>query len=158
MGPNIAATAAVIGPLLEVCSTRLIRYESLPEDSEDPTIRLLFEDTDTFPERHLFLGNYRRYASQVIETIVHLKVSDAMQHILGQTENVLAHLYDDSPALDSENSSYVFLGSANHFQWQTIQKYPSLFCGSMRERQSLRQPLKVIANGGLVLGVMANRM
>ncbi|GAW17865.1 hypothetical protein ANO14919_073320 [Xylariales sp. No.14919] len=107
LGPNIAATAAVIGPLLEVCSARLIRYESLPEDSEDPTIRLLFEDTDTFPERHLFLGNYRRYASQVIETIVHLKVSDAMQHILGQTENVLTHLYDDSPPLDMANYSKV---------------------------------------------------
>ncbi|KAI1295050.1 armadillo-type protein [Xylaria venustula] len=107
MGPNIAATAAVIGPLLEVCSTRLIRYESFPEDSEDPIIRLLFEDTDTFPERHLFLGNYRRYASQVIETIVYLKVSDAMQHILGQTENVLAHLYDDSPPLDRASYSKV---------------------------------------------------
>ncbi|KAI1751102.1 armadillo-type protein [Xylaria castorea] len=107
LGPNIAATAAVIGPLLEVCSTRLIRYESLPEDSEDPTIRLLLEDTDTFPERHLFLGNYRRYASQVIEIIVHLKVSDAMEHILGQTENVLAHLYDDCPPLDMSNYSKV---------------------------------------------------
>ncbi|KAJ2998294.1 hypothetical protein NUW58_g362 [Xylaria curta] len=107
LGPNIAATAAVIGPLLEVCSSRLIRYESLPEDSEDPTIRLLFEDTDTIPERHLFLGNYRRYASQIIETIVYLKVSDAMQHILGQTENVLAHLYDDSPPLDMVNYSKV---------------------------------------------------
>ncbi|KAI0517714.1 armadillo-type protein [Xylaria bambusicola] len=107
LGPNIAATAAVIGPLLEVCSSRLIRYESLPEDSEDPTIRFLFEDTDTFPERHLFLGNYRRYASQVIETIVYLKVSDAMQHILGQTENVLAHLYDNSPPLDMANYSKV---------------------------------------------------
>ncbi|KAI8950207.1 ARM repeat-containing protein [Xylaria longipes] len=107
LGPNIAATAAVIGPLLEICSTRLIRYESLPEDSEDPTIRLLLEDTDTFPERHLFLGNYRRYASQVIEIIVHLKVSDAMEHILGQTENVLAHLYDDLPPLDMANYSKV---------------------------------------------------
>lgn len=109
LGPNIAATATVIGPLLEVCSARLIRYESLPEDSEDPTIRLLFEDTDTFPERHLFLGNYRRYASQVIETIVHLKVSDAMQHILGQTENVLVHLYDNSPRLDSESVYLILL-------------------------------------------------
>jgi exportin-5 len=104
LGPNIAATPAVIGPLLEVCSARLIRYESLPEDSEDPTLRLLLEDTDTVPERHAFLGNYRRYSSQVIETIVHLKVSDAMEHILGQTENVLAHLYDDSLPFDSENS------------------------------------------------------
>ncbi|KAI1735157.1 ARM repeat-containing protein [Xylaria scruposa] len=107
LGPNIAAIAAVIGPLLEVCSTRLIRYESFPEDSEDPTIRLLLEDTDTFPERHLFLGNYRRYASQVIEIIVYLKVSDAMEHILGQTENVLAHLYDDSPSLNMSNYSKV---------------------------------------------------
>ncbi|GAP89848.1 putative nuclear import and export protein [Rosellinia necatrix] len=107
LGPNIAATAAVIGPLLEVCSARLIRYESLPEDSDDPTIRLLFEDTDTFPERHLFLGNYRRYASQIVEAIVYLKVSDAMQHILGQTENVLVHLYDDSPPLDMANYSKV---------------------------------------------------
>ncbi|KAI1130165.1 armadillo-type protein [Nemania abortiva] len=105
LGPNIAATAAVVGPLLEVCSARLIRYESLPEDSEDPTIRLLFEDTDTIPERHLFLGNYRRYAAQVIENIVQFKVSDAMQHILGQTENVLTHLYDDCPPLDMANYS-----------------------------------------------------
>ncbi|KAI3319947.1 ARM repeat-containing protein [Xylariaceae sp. AK1471] len=107
LGPNIAATPAVIGPLLEVCSARLIRYESLPEDSDDPTLRLLFEDTDTVPERHAFLGNYRRYSSQVIETIVYLKVSDAMQHILGQTENVLAHLYDDTPPFDMANYSKV---------------------------------------------------
>ncbi|KAI1181009.1 armadillo-type protein [Nemania sp. FL0916] len=107
LGPNIAATATVIGPLLELCSARLIRYESLPEDSEDATVRLLFEDTDTFPERHLFLGNYRRYASQVIESIVSLKVSDAMQHILGQTENVLVHLYDNYPAFNMANYSKV---------------------------------------------------
>ncbi|KAI1117781.1 armadillo-type protein [Nemania sp. NC0429] len=107
LGPNIAATAAVIGPLLEVCSARLIRYESLPEDSEDLTIRLLFEDTDTFPERHLFLGNYRRYAAQVIETIVHLKAPDAMQHIIEQTENVLVHLYDDCPPFDMVRYSKV---------------------------------------------------
>ncbi|KAI0198654.1 armadillo-type protein [Astrocystis sublimbata] len=107
LGPDIAATGSVIGPLLELCSARLIRYESLPEDSENPTIRLLLEDTDTLPERHMFLGNYRRYASQVVETIVNLKVEDAMTHILGQTENVLTHLYDDSPPLDMANYSKV---------------------------------------------------
>ncbi|KAI1826300.1 ARM repeat-containing protein [Xylaria intraflava] len=106
LGPDIVTTA-VVGPLLEVCSARLIRYESLPEDSGDPTLRLLFEDTDTYPERHLFLGNYRRYAAHVIENIVNLKASDAMQHIVGQTENVLAHLYDGSPPLDMANYSKV---------------------------------------------------
>ncbi|KAI1332189.1 ARM repeat-containing protein [Xylariaceae sp. FL0255] len=105
LGPNIATTAAIIGPLLESCSARLIRYESLPEDGDDPTLRLLLEDTDTIPERHAFLGNYRRYGSQVIETIVCLKVSDAMEHLLGQTENVLAHLYDNAPPFDMANYS-----------------------------------------------------
>lgn len=58
---------------------------------------LLLEDTDTIPERHAFLGNYRRYGSQIIETIVELTLSDAISHILGQTEHVLQHLYDGHP-------------------------------------------------------------
>ncbi|KAI1264540.1 ARM repeat-containing protein [Xylariaceae sp. FL1019] len=105
LGSSIASMHSVIGPLLECCSTRLLRYESLPEDSEDPALRLLLEDTDTIPERHAFLGNYRRYSSQVIETVTLLKVSDAMQHILGQAENVLAHLYDNAPSFDMANYS-----------------------------------------------------
>lgn len=55
------------------------------------------EDTDTIPERHAFLGNYRRYSSQVIESIVELTLSDAINHILGQTESILQHLYDGQP-------------------------------------------------------------
>ena len=100
IGTSIANTH-LIGPLLEVCSSRLLRYESLPEDTEDPSYLLLLEDTDTIPERHAFLGNYRRYSSQVIESIVQLKLVDAFHHILGQTETVLEHLYDGELALDS---------------------------------------------------------
>ncbi|OTA95983.1 hypothetical protein M434DRAFT_393279 [Hypoxylon sp. CO27-5] len=105
LGPNIADIPAFIGPLLECCSSRLVRYENLPEDTQDPTFLFLLEDTDTIPERHAFLGNYRRYSSQVIESIVQLKIKDAMQHILGQTENVLEHLYDNAPAFDMANYS-----------------------------------------------------
>ncbi|CAK7207345.1 karyopherin [Sporothrix eucalyptigena] len=94
IGPLVANTA-LIGPLLEVCSSRLIRYESLPEDTQDTSYLFLLEDTDTIPERHAFLGNYRRYSSQVIEAIVQLKLVDAFHHILTQAENVLHHLYDD---------------------------------------------------------------
>jgi exportin-5 len=78
----------------------LIRYESLPEDTEDPTLMLLLEDTDTIPERHAFLGNYRRYSSQVIEAIVQLKLSDAFYHILRQAEAVLSALNDGLAPLD----------------------------------------------------------
>lgn len=97
IGPNIAQIPTLIGPLLEACSSRQLRYESLPEDTEDPTFLFLMEDTDTIPERHAFLGNYRRYSAQVIERIVQLKVADAIGHILGQTQAVLDHLYDDQP-------------------------------------------------------------
>lgn len=99
IGPLIVNTEFV-APLLEVCSSRLIRYESLPEDTEDPTLMLLLEDTDTIPERHAFLGNYRRYSSQVIEAIVQLKLSDAFYHILRQAEAVLSALNDGLAPLD----------------------------------------------------------
>lgn len=95
-----SANLQMIGPLLEVCGSRLIRYENLPDDAQDPTYLFLMEDTDTLPERHAFLGNYRRYSMQVIEAIVMLKPSEAISHILGQTEHVLRHLYDELPSLN----------------------------------------------------------
>lgn len=100
LGESIAELPSFIGPLLELCGSRLVRYESLPEDTQDPTYLFLLEDTDTIPERHAFLGNYRRYSSSIIEHIVQLKLGDAVSHILSQTENVLEHLYDGQPAFD----------------------------------------------------------
>lgn len=95
----------LVAPLLELCSSRLVRYENLPEDTQDPTLMLLMEDTDTIPERHAFLGNYRRYSSQVIEGIVELTLSDAINYILQQTDNVLHHLYDGQPPFNP--TSYI---------------------------------------------------
>ncbi|RDW68001.1 hypothetical protein BP6252_09397 [Coleophoma cylindrospora] len=83
----------LIPPLLELCSSRLIRYESLPEDTEDPSLILLVEDLDTLPERHAFLGNYRRYCSMIIELVVRQKQSEALYYILGQVEQSLQQLY-----------------------------------------------------------------
>jgi len=85
----------LIAPLLELCSSRLIRYENMPEDSDDPSLTFLLEDIDTIPERHAFLGNYRRYSVQIIELIVLRKQSEAIYHILSQVDNSLQHLYDD---------------------------------------------------------------
>lgn len=101
IGPSDLVTP-MIGPLLEVCSSRLVRYENLPPDTSDPTFLFLLEDTDTIPERHAFLGNYRRYSSQIVEVIVQLKLVDAVSHILGRTEQVLQHLYEGQPPFSSE--------------------------------------------------------
>lgn len=87
------AMTPLIGPLLETCSQRLIRYESLPEDSEDPSFLYLGEDIDTQPERHAFLGNYRRYCVDVVEIIVRRKPFEAVYHILGQVDQSLQTFY-----------------------------------------------------------------
>lgn len=93
---------SLIAPLLELCSSRLIRYENLPEDSDDPSLIFLLEDIDTIPERHAFLGNYRRYSVQIIECIVRQKRSEAIYHILSQVDTSMRHLYDGQPPFSSK--------------------------------------------------------
>ncbi|POR36483.1 Uncharacterized protein TPAR_03323 [Tolypocladium paradoxum] len=95
----------MVAPLLEVCDSRLVRYENLPEDTSDPTFRFLVEDTDTLPERHAFLGNYRRYSCQIVELIVQLKLVEAISHILSRTQYMLQNLYDGQPPFSKQNYS-----------------------------------------------------
>lgn len=78
-----------IGTLLETCSERLMPYEKLPEDSDDDTVRYLYDDFDTMPERHAFLGNYRRYCMSVIETITRAQPLEALSHVLDQAAQML---------------------------------------------------------------------
>ncbi|KAG5288663.1 nuclear import and export protein Msn5 [Histoplasma capsulatum G186AR] len=84
----------LIAPILETCTQRLVRYETLPEDIDDPTIIFLNEDIDTIPERHAFVGNYRRYCAQTIELIVYRCPHDAIPHILARADYVLNNLYN----------------------------------------------------------------
>lgn len=98
-----AVVTQMVGGLLEICCARLIRYEVFPEDSEDATILFLNEDIDTVPERHAFLGNYRRFCADVIEVLVRRTPVEAMEHILGQATNTLQSLYNDHPAFQPQN-------------------------------------------------------
>jgi exportin-5 len=74
----------------------------MPEESEDPSLIFLLEDIDTIPERHAFLGNYRRYSIQIIEYIVRQKKSEAVYHILGQVDQAIQRLYDGQAPFSSE--------------------------------------------------------
>ncbi|CAD6571764.1 MAG: hypothetical protein ASARMPREDX12_004682 [Alectoria sarmentosa] len=94
---NSAAIMALISDLLETCSQRLVRFESLPVDSSNPSIIFLHEDVDTMPERHAFLGNYARFCNQIVELVVQKQPIDALYHILGQADQVLNHVYDGEP-------------------------------------------------------------
>jgi len=92
---------AVIGDLLDICSTRLLRYESLSDDSEDPTLTFLNEDFDTMPERHAFLGNYRRFCMAVIEKIVEKAPFIATNHLLQQATSTISNLYSGTPSFST---------------------------------------------------------
>lgn len=79
----------MVGSLLETASHRIVRYDQVPDDSPDPIIVFLNEDIDTVPERHAFLGNYRRFAFQIIESITERRPREAISHILAQTDSAL---------------------------------------------------------------------
>lgn len=96
---------SLIGGLLDTSCSRLIRYESLPEETDDTTLQFLNEDIDTIPERHAFLGNYRRFCADVIETLVRWKPVEAMEHILSQATDVLNNLYRDSAPFQAQTFS-----------------------------------------------------
>jgi len=95
------AIMPLISDLLEICSQRLIRFESLPDDSKHPSIIFLNEDVDTMPEKHAFLGNYARFCNQIVELVVQKQPIDALYHILGQADQILDHLYDGEPAFQA---------------------------------------------------------
>ncbi|KAI9791463.1 MAG: hypothetical protein M1816_003807 [Peltula sp. TS41687] len=96
---NSEAATALIGRLIDLCHHRLIRFEHLPEDSEDPTILFLNEDIDTIPEKHTFIGNYRRFCTVVVEAIVLKRPLEALEHVLTQVEQAITALFKSRPSL-----------------------------------------------------------
>ncbi|KAE9981484.1 hypothetical protein BLS_007313 [Venturia inaequalis] len=90
---------------MEMCSSRLVRYESLPEDSEEPTVLFLEHDFDTIPEKHAFLGNYRRYCVEVVEAVVRKFPVDAVNHILGQAQTLLREIQQELASFQPQQFS-----------------------------------------------------
>jgi exportin-5 len=97
--------SSMIGGLLETCCSRLVRYEAFPDDSDDPTLLFLNEDIDTIPEKHAFLGNYRRFCADVVEILVRRTPIEAMEHILGQSTALFQNLYSGQRAFAPQTFS-----------------------------------------------------
>jgi exportin-5 len=62
----------------------------------------LNEDIDTVPERHAFVGNYRRYCSSIIEAIVQKRPQEAIPHILLGVDSNLENLYSGIEPFNGE--------------------------------------------------------
>ncbi|KAF2868934.1 armadillo-type protein [Massariosphaeria phaeospora] len=100
-----SVVTGMVGGLLETCCARLLRYEAFPEDSEDVTLLFLIVDIDTVPERHAFLGNYRRFCVEVIEILIRKTPVEAMEHILAQATTMFQNLYNGQPAFQPQTFS-----------------------------------------------------
>lgn len=87
---------------LNICTQRLLRWECLPTESDDPTVQFLLEDIDTVPERHAFVGNYRRYCSSIIEIITFKRPQEAVREILARVDTNLDNLYSGVEPFSSE--------------------------------------------------------
>lgn len=78
-----------LGTLVQTCSERLLRYENIPSDADNEMVQFLEEDFDTTPERHAFLGNYRRYCTSIIQAISRSRPIEALQYVLEQMQTML---------------------------------------------------------------------
>ncbi|KAI9670307.1 MAG: hypothetical protein M1831_006521 [Alyxoria varia] len=92
----------LIGPLLEICRRRLLKCEYMASESSDITLRFLTEDFDTIPERHAFVGNYRRYCATVVERIVDISPFEAMQYILSQVDDEIVAVFKEEQSFDPQ--------------------------------------------------------
>ncbi|KAL5365727.1 armadillo-type protein [Aspergillus floccosus] len=102
---NTDLVTSLVPALLGICTQRLVRWEALPSDSDDPTVVFLLEDIDTVPERHAFVGNYRRYCSSIIETIVLKRPQEAIPHILSEIDAKLDNLYTGAQPFSAQSFS-----------------------------------------------------
>ncbi|KAH0609395.1 uncharacterized protein H6S33_012881 [Morchella sextelata] len=95
------AVLPLIPGLLELVTSRLMRYEVMEDDS-NPILLFLNEDLDTIPERHAFLGNYRRFCQSIVESMVRKRPFEAFPYIMSQAENSLTGIYSRSPSVNLE--------------------------------------------------------
>lgn len=67
------------------------------EDDSNSILLFLNEDLDTIPERHAFLGNFRRFCQSIVESMVRKRPFEAFPYIMLQADNSLARLYNREP-------------------------------------------------------------
>ncbi|KAF2400032.1 hypothetical protein EJ06DRAFT_530797 [Trichodelitschia bisporula] len=103
----------VINVLMGLCNERLKRYDHLPDDSEDPIALFLAEDFDSLSEKQSFLNTYRRYCTEIVESLVRRFPVDAITHILSKAGTILQEVHDGLKQIPNivatfdKNSTYI---------------------------------------------------
>lgn len=96
------AVLQCIGPLLQLVSQRLIQYDQLPEDTQEPAVIFVNEEIELFPERQGFYANYRRLCSAVLEWICYAQLEEAMEAVLKRADVLLDEIHALEEHFDPE--------------------------------------------------------
>lgn len=92
--------SSCVPSLLDVVSTRLVQYDQLPEDTDDPAVIFVHEEIEIFPERQGFFLNYRRLCASVIEWVCYVHLEQAIEFVLSQVDATLTKVRTEDAAFN----------------------------------------------------------
>lgn len=73
----------------------------------------LNEDLDTIPERHAFLGNYRRFCQSIVESITKKRPFEAFPFIMSNADATLSAVYETNTAFSRKSHRVLLAVIAN---------------------------------------------
>lgn len=83
------ALEACIQPVLQVAMQRIIAYDMLPSDHEEPAVQFVNDEIELYPERQGFYLNYRRLCFAIIESVSSAYLQDALGYALSSVDSGL---------------------------------------------------------------------
>lgn len=94
------AVSNCIPALLGVVFPRLIQYDQLPDDTDEPAVVFVTEEIEIFPERQGFYLNYRRLCASVIEWVCYVHLEQAIRFVLSHIDQQLISVKQEDASLD----------------------------------------------------------
>ncbi|ETN38132.1 uncharacterized protein HMPREF1541_07756 [Cyphellophora europaea CBS 101466] len=94
------AVSGCVSTLLDVVCPRLLQYDQLPEDTDEPAVIFVNEEIEIFPERQGFYLNYRRLCSSVVEWVCYVHLEHATDFVLSQVETALGRVRTEDAAFN----------------------------------------------------------
>lgn len=104
------AIEACVQPILQVAMQRILAYDMLPNDTEEPAVLFVNDEIELYPERQGFYLNYRRLCFAIVENISLTYLQDALGFILTSADQRLQEVANSDA--QSANNNYERL-SAN---------------------------------------------
>ena len=92
--------SSCVSSLLGMVLPRLIQYDQMPDDTDEPAVVFVAEEIEIFPERQGFFLNYRRLCGSVIEWVCYVHLEQAVDFVLSQINTAMNSIKQEDGVLD----------------------------------------------------------